>query len=102
MVERVHSKINTFSRRPGDPDTDGSIFLEVMQTFDNLNEIRLVERISRPLTMTIKEEIIDQFCEEVDQLHAKLARIGNEMGENHDTNTRDTTVKGRSVEVGST
>ncbi len=55
MIERSGSKLNAVApRRSGDMDNDVSTFMEVMEIFDTLYDIRLVERISRPNSMAVR------------------------------------------------
>lgn len=82
MAERTEIKINDKVRKNEDQQAEIEENLNVaMQLFDQLNNIRLVEKIARPSSIKTKIEEIDQFSRINDELQSLLVRIRKNMEE---------------------
>ena len=46
---------------------------------DNLNEMRFIEKISRPIERRTKEEYVEKFAGKMECLHNKLENIKSDL-----------------------
>lgn len=80
MAERTEIKINDRVRKNDDEQAEIEENLKAaMQLFDQLYNIRLVEKISRPSSIKTKIDEIDRFSRLNDELHCLLTRIRKDM-----------------------
>lgn len=101
-MDKSPTRLSLPARKNDHQEHEQSILHDIMVIFDKLSEGRLVERICRPCSLKSRLDLIDSFAKMLDELHQLLERIRTEMMDTNEANTKDTTAKGRSVEVGST